>query len=162
MVGLVPFSAQYLFQRVFYAFEDAKTPFLVQIPIAVIWSVGNLISLAVLPAVWAVVGVGLSMTVANSTGAALSYYLLHRRFGQLDGRRVVGTHLKYLTAAAIGGVVAFLISQGAHAALGSGKGASMAAAFLGGVSLVAIYGLVLRQLKVPELDDALRPLLKRR
>ncbi|GMA87085.1 hypothetical protein GCM10025868_23350 [Angustibacter aerolatus] len=29
MVGLVPFSAQYLFQRVFYALEDARTPFLV-------------------------------------------------------------------------------------------------------------------------------------
>jgi putative peptidoglycan lipid II flippase len=162
MVGLVPFSAQYLFQRVFYAFEDAKTPFLVQVPIVVTWAVGNLISLAVLPAEWIVVGVGASMTIANTTGAVLSYYLLHRRFGQLDGSRVLSTHLKMLAAAAVGGVVAFLISRGAHAMLGTERVSSMVAALLGGVTLIAIYGLVLRRLKVTELDDALLPLLKRR
>ena len=31
IIGLVPFSAQYLFQRVFYAFTDARTPFWVQV-----------------------------------------------------------------------------------------------------------------------------------
>lgn len=163
MVGLVPFSAQYLFQRVFYAFEDAKTPFLVQVPIVAIWALGNVISLAVLPAEWIVVGVGASMTLANTTGAALSYYLLHRRFGELDGNRVLGTHLKLLAAAAVGGLAAFLISQAVHGLLGNdGRVSSMVAALLGGVTLVAIYGLVLRRLKVTELDDALVPLLKRR
>jgi hypothetical protein len=38
----------------------------------------------------------------------------------------------------------------------------MVAALLGGVTLIAIYGLVLRRLKVTELEDALVPLLKRR
>ncbi len=162
MIGLVPFSAQYLFQRVFYAFEDAKTPFLVQVPIVAIWALGNVLSLAFLPSQWVVVGVGISMTVANTTGAALSYYLLHRRFGELDGNRVLGTHLKMLAAAAIGGLVAFLISKGVHALLGSERVSSMVAALLGGVTLIAIYGLVLRRLKVTELEDALVPLLKRR
>jgi len=162
MVGLVPFSAQYLFQRVFYAFEDAKTPFMVQVPIVLLWAVGNLLSLALLPAEWVVVGVGASMTIANTTGAVLSYYLLHRRFGQLDGNRVLGTHLKMLAAAAIGGLAAFLISQGAHGLLGTERISSMVAALLGGGTLVAVYGLVLRRLKVTELQDALLPLFKRR
>ncbi len=147
MVGLVPFSAQYLFQRVFYAFEDARTPFLVQVPIVGIWALGNVISVIVLPAEWIVVGVGASMTVANTTGAALSYYLLHRRFGELDGGRVLSTHLKMLVAAATGGVVAFLIGQGVHAVLGEEKLASMVAALLGAVALVGIYVLLLRRLK---------------
>ena len=162
MIGLVPFSAQYLFQRVFYAFEDARTPFLVQVPIVVIWAIGNLVSLAVLPAEWIVVGVGASMTLANTTGAVMSYYLLHRRFGELDGNRVLNTHLKMLAAAAVGALVAFGISQGVHGVLGTEKIASMAAALLGGVSLVVIYGLALRRMKVTELNDALAPLLKRR
>jgi putative peptidoglycan lipid II flippase len=162
MVGLVPFSAQYLFQRVFYAFEDARTPFMVQVPVVVIWAVGNLISVAVLPPEWIVVGVGASMTIANASGASLSYYLLHRRFGELDGNRVLNTHLKMLAAAAVGGLVAFLISQGVHAALGTEKIASVLAALLGGIALIVIYGFGLRRLKVTELDDALAPLLKRR
>jgi putative peptidoglycan lipid II flippase len=128
----------------------------------VIWALGNLLSLVILPAQWVVVGVGASMSIANASGAALSYYLLHRRFGQLDGNRVLGAHLKMLAAAAVGGLAAFLISQGVHAVLGAGRVSSMAAAMLGGVTLIALYVLVLRRLKVTELDDALVPLLRRR
>jgi putative peptidoglycan lipid II flippase len=162
MIGLVPFSAQYLFQRVFYAFEDARTPFLVQVPIVIIWAIGNLISLAVLPAEWIVVGVGISMSIANTIGATLSFYLLHRRFGRLDGKRVLRTHLKMLAAAGAGGLVAFLISRASHALLGETRIASMVAALLGGVTLIGIYGLLLRRFKVTELDDALLPLIRRR
>jgi putative peptidoglycan lipid II flippase len=162
MIGLVPFSAQYLFQRVFYAFEDAKTPFLVQVPIVVIWALGNLISLQVLPAELIVVGVGVSMTIANTTGALLSWYLLHRRFGRLDGHRVLATHLKMLAAAGAGGIAAFLISRIVHAALGTDWLAAVIAAGIGAVALIGIYVLVLRRLKVTELDEALMPLLRRR
>lgn len=162
MFGLMAYSALYLFARVFYAFEDAKTPFLVQLPQVAVWAVGNLISLAVLPSKWIVVGVGVSMGVSNLFGAALSFYLLRRRFGRLDGRRVSTTYLKMIVAAAVGGVVAYLISKGVHSQLGDGRGASMLAALLGGVVMVVVYGFVLRRLKVTELDDALRPLLRRR
>lgn len=34
MLGLVPFASLYLIKRVFYAYEDARTPFMAQIPIA--------------------------------------------------------------------------------------------------------------------------------
>lgn len=162
ILGLVPFSAQYLFQRVFYAFEDAKTPFLVQVPITILWAGGNLLSLVLLPPAWIVVGVGASMSLANLTGAALSFVILRRRFGRLDGKRVVGTHLKMVIAAVTGGVVAFLISWGVHQLMGQGRLPSMLAALIGGVTLIAIYGLLLRRLKVTELDEALLPLLKRR
>lgn len=36
MLGLVPFASLYLIKRVFFAYEDARTPFLAQVPIAVI------------------------------------------------------------------------------------------------------------------------------
>ena len=38
ILGLVPFSAQYLFQRVFYAFDDARTPFWVQVLVIPVWT----------------------------------------------------------------------------------------------------------------------------
>lgn len=44
MLGLVPFAALYLIKRVFYAYEDARTPFMSQIPITVI-------SLAAIPVI---------------------------------------------------------------------------------------------------------------
>jgi putative peptidoglycan lipid II flippase len=162
MVGLVPFSAQYLFQRVFYAFEDAKTPFLVQVPIVGFWALGNVLSLMLLPPGLIVVGVGASMTVGNTVGATLSYLLLRRRFGDLDGWRVATTHLKYLGSAAAGGVAAVLISRGVHARLGDSWVAALLAAGLGGLALIAIYAVGLRRLRVTELDDALMPLIRRR
>jgi putative peptidoglycan lipid II flippase len=162
MFGLVAYSALYLFARAFYAFEDAKTPFLVQLPTVAVWSLGNLLSLLFLPPAWIVVGVGASMSVSNIAGAALSYYLLHRRLGELDGKRVLLTHLKYLLAAGSGGVVAFLLSRGLHAVLGYGKPVALLSALIGGVVVIGVYVAVLRLMKVKELDDALLPLLKRR
>jgi putative peptidoglycan lipid II flippase len=87
MLGLVPFSSQYLFQRVFYVFEDARTPFLIQVPVMLIWSVGNLLSLWLMPPQLIVVGIGLAMSAANLIGAGLSVVLLRRRLLRVDGWR---------------------------------------------------------------------------
>ena len=133
-------------------------PFLIQVPIVVVWAVGNLLSLLLLPTAWIVVGVGASMAVGNGVGSLLSFILLHRRFGSLDGRTVLSAHLRMVIAAAVGGAVAFSVTWSLHAALGESRLTSMAAAGLGGVALLGVYVLVLRRLRVKELDDALVPL----
>jgi putative peptidoglycan lipid II flippase len=161
MIGLVPFSAQYLFQRAFYAFEDAKTPFLVQIPINSIWAFGNLLSLWFLPARWIVVGVGFSMAVGNTAGALLSLYLLHRKLGRLDGRRVFITHMKYLAGAGAGGAAAWVLARVTHGIVGDSWLASLLSAGIGGIVILVVYYIVLKRLRVAELDDALGPLLRR-
>lgn len=162
MLGLIPFSAQYLFQRVFYAFEDAKTPFLVQVPIVVTWSIGNMLSLWLLEPQWIVVGVGVSMAIANTVGAALAAFLLHRRLGHLDGAHVVGTHARLILAAAVSGVAAWLISLTVHAVAGDGRMAAMTASVVGGLVLVGGYLTLLHVLRVRELSEAVLPLIRRR
>lgn len=161
MLGLVAFSAQYLFQRVFYAFEDAKTPFLVQVPIVGTWALGNMLSLWFLPAEWIVVGVGFSMTIGNTVGATLSAFLLHRKLGSLDGRRVATTHGKLLVAAVTSGTAAWLVSTIVHAIAGDGAMAALTASLIGGLVLVGGYFAMLRVLQVTELDEALGPMLRR-
>jgi putative peptidoglycan lipid II flippase len=162
LVGLVPFSAQYLFQRVFYAFENAKTPFLVQVPIVLIWSAGNLLSLRLLSGEYIVIGVGISMTLANLAGAGLSAWLLHRHLGGIDGRRVASTHLKYVIAVGVGGAVAVVISRTLHLTLGDGRLTSLLASVLGGAAIMVIYWAGLSRMGVTELNDMLAPLLRRR
>jgi len=164
MIGLVPFSAQYLFQRVFYAFEDAKTPFLVQVPIVLTWSIGNLLSLWLLAdePEWIVVGVGISMTIANLLGAGISAFLLHRRLGHIDGPRVVRTHVRLFTAAAAGGVCAWLSSVAIHGVAGEGRMAAMTATVVGGLVLLGVYAVMLRLLRVTEWEEAILPLVRRR
>jgi putative peptidoglycan lipid II flippase len=162
LIGLVPFSAQYLFQRAFYAFEDAKTPFLIQIPIVAIWSIGNVISLLALPPDRIVIGVGVSMSVANTVGAIISAVVLHRRLGSIDGGNVLRTHVRYLVAVVVAGAVAALLARGCHLVAGDSKSASLLAALVGGVAVVGVYVGLLRRMRVSELDDALGPLLRRR
>lgn len=161
VLGLVPFSAQYLFQRVFYVFEDAKTPFLIQLPVVATWSLGNLASLWLMPPRYIVVGVGLSMTAGNVLGALLSIKLLRRRLGRLDGARVLGTHLRLVVAAAVAGVLGWATAQGLQRLAGDGWAVTVLATTVAGLVLVGGYAVMLRLLRVTELDEMLGPLLRR-
>ena len=161
VIGLVPFSAQYLFQRVFYVFEDARTPFLIQLPVVLTWSAGNLLSLWLLPAQWVVVGVGVSMTLGNVIGALLSVRLLRRRLDRLDGHRVLRTHLRLALAGGVAGVVGWLAARAVHSLGEPGWALDAAATAIGGLLLVGCYLGLLRLLRVTEVSEMVRPLLGR-
>lgn len=155
-LGLTAFSAGYLLQRAFYAFEDARTPFVVQLVATLVWTAGNLLSAAFLPVEQIVVGVGLSMACGLWAGLVVAAVLLHRRLGGIDGRAVLRTHARLLVA----GVVAFAAGAGTLALLAdvtwSGSaGALLTCAVVGSVVTV-VYLVGLRLLRVTELDDLLR------
>jgi putative peptidoglycan lipid II flippase len=158
VVGLVPFSAQYLFQRVFYAFTDARTPFWVQVLVVTLWSMGNLLAGWRLHGAWVVVGIGASMSVANIVGAAVTVVLVRRRVGGVDGRRVASMYLRCALAAAPAGVLAWMASTGAHLFAGNGTGSALLALLAGSVVLLIVYVAGLRLLHVRELDDLAAPL----
>ncbi|WP_443059100.1 murein biosynthesis integral membrane protein MurJ [Streptomyces sp. NBC_00388] len=111
--GLVPFSAQYVLTRGFYAFGDTRTPFL-----TALWTGAVQIALAtgchlLLSPRWAVTGMAACYGVASAAGLVLTAWLLRRRLGgRLDGRRVCRTYGRLggaaLTAAAAGWTAAGL------------------------------------------------------
>jgi putative peptidoglycan lipid II flippase len=161
VLGLVPFSAQYLFQRVFYVFEDARTPFLIQVPVVLTWSIGNLLSLELLPARLIVVGVGLSMTVGNVLGAVLSARLLQRKLDRLDGRRVLQTHLRLGIAAVLSGLIGWAAARAVHSQGAPSWPLDVTATAIGGLLLLGVYAVALRLMRITELSDMLRPLWRR-
>ena len=61
LAGLVPFGVVYLIQRVYYAFEDARTPFRLQVIISVVATVTGLGAL-LLPDPWIGFGIGVGQT----------------------------------------------------------------------------------------------------
>ncbi|GLY14078.1 lipid II flippase MurJ [Kineosporia sp. NBRC 101677] len=163
-LGLIPFSAQYLFQRVFYAFEDAKTPFFIQIAASSTWATGNVIALFLLrdrAPEYIVVGVGVSMAASNLVGAALSYLILRRRFGDLDSHQVFRAYAEMIVVAAIGGGVAWLLAHSTEAIIGDGWIACIIATVIGGLALLTIFVAGLRQLGVSEIEDVMGPVLRR-
>lgn len=105
IVGLVPFSAMYLTQRVFYAFEDAQTPFWIQVPQIVMQSVVVLMA-GTLPKQYIVAGIGAGMSLGYILALALGVVLLRPRLPHLPIARTALAHVRFalvgLVSAAVG------------------------------------------------------------
>lgn len=161
MLGLVPFSAQYLFLRTFYAFGDARTPFFIQMPVVAVIAATSYLSGRYLDPGRIVIGIGLGMALAYTVGAAQSTVMLHRRLGGLEGRRVLRTYVRLacaaVPAAAVGRLVAWVVRE----QLGTTKPAAALALVLGGGLVVLTYVLLCRVLRVSELDEVAEPVLRR-
>jgi putative peptidoglycan lipid II flippase len=161
MLGLVSFSAQYLFQRVFYALEDARTPFLIQLPVVATIALTSYLSGVLLDPAHVVRGIALGMAAGYTVGAVLSAVLLHRRLGSLDGSRVLRTYVRLTVAAVPAGLLGWAVSRGVHAVLGEGLLGHLVALVLGGLVVLAAYIGACRAMRVTELDDVAGPLLRR-
>ncbi|MEU4652844.1 murein biosynthesis integral membrane protein MurJ [Streptomyces sp. NPDC023723] len=150
-LGLIPFSAQYLLLRGFYAFEDTRTPFFMAA-----WIAGVNIALAtachlLLPARWAVVGMAGAYTLSYVAGLALTAYLLRKKMGgRIDDGGLRRTYLKLLCAACPAAGLGWAAAR-ACAGLGDGTWPTAVALAAGALATALAYLLLARLLKVNEL-----------
>lgn len=151
-LGLPAFSAQYVALRGFYAFEDTRTPFLLQVGIATTNIVLALAAYAALPLRLKMVGVAAAYALTYAVGLALSTAVLRRRVGDLDGAAVVRTYVRLAVAATTAGVGAWVVAWVTGRWLGDGPVGSAASLAAGGTVLLALYVVAARLLRVRELD----------
>jgi len=161
IIGLVPFSAQYLFQRAFYACEDARTPFFVQLPVVAVIALTSYLASVLLSPQHVVIGVALGMAAGYTVGATGSAVLLRRRFGSLDGTRVVRTYVRLVCAAIPAALAAWAVSGAGHRLLDGSWWAGAVSLALGGSLLVAVFVAACRLLHVNELTEVAAPVLAR-
>jgi putative peptidoglycan lipid II flippase len=154
-LGLPAFSAQYIALRGFYAFEDTRTPFLLQVAIATTNVALALAAFAVLPLRWKMVGVALAYSVTYLGGLALSTSVLRRRTGGLDGQAVVRHYVRLLTAAVPAGLLGWAAAALVGGWLGDRLLGSAASLAVGGIVLLLGYVGIARALHVRELTDLL-------
>jgi putative peptidoglycan lipid II flippase len=159
MVGLVPFGVFYLLQRVFYAFEDARTPFMMQIVVTAVATLANLASL-LLPLRWIAVGVGVGQALSNFAGMAVGLVLVRRKLNGLPLGDTTRTYVRLGVASLTAGVAALLVQLGL-AQVVEGKLYSPVLLVVGGVVFAGIYVVVARRLRVREIDDLVRPVVER-
>jgi putative peptidoglycan lipid II flippase len=150
-LGLPAFSAQYVALRGFYAQEDTRTPFLLQVVIAGTNVVLALTAYVLLPDRLALVGLALAYSATYVVGLALSTAVLRRRLGGVDGRRVTRTVVRLVLAALPGAVAAWGFSQALTGWLGEGFAGSAAALGTGGVVLLLGFLTIGRALRIDEL-----------
>lgn len=163
-LGLPFFSANYLLQRVYYAHEDARTPFLIQVPAVLIIVIVDLASLLLLPAQYVVAGVGAGLSLSYLVSALTSAWLLRGRRGSLDGHRIVRTHVRLLLAAILSGGAGGFAVWATRSWLDEGVPGALLVCLISGSVVVVVYLACLRLFQVDELNWLPRrgPLARRR
>ncbi|WP_103529324.1 murein biosynthesis integral membrane protein MurJ, partial [Streptomyces sp. SM12] len=153
-LGLIPFSAQYVVLRAFYAYEDTRTPFYNTVVVSAVWIALSATCFALLPDRWVVAGIAFSYGIAYVVGVGIAWRRLKARMGtDLDGARVVRTYIRLcgaaVPAAALGGGTGYVITE----ALGSGMLGSLAALAGGSLVLLVVFYLAARKMRIEELTS---------
>lgn len=165
LVGLVPFSVLFVVQRTFYALEDTRTPFFLQLVQSGLFTIGAL-GVSLWPSSSIALGIAAVTSVAGIAQAIAAGAVLRRRLGRIDGRRI-GRSFGFFFAAAIpsSGVGMLLVwqlggfSAGGYAVSGPVQAAAAMAAI--GTVMAAVYFGILWWTKNGEFTAFATPIISR-
>jgi putative peptidoglycan lipid II flippase len=168
--GLVPLGAMALMKWVYYAYEDGRSVFWITVPSTLALVAGLFAAKTWLPIELWVVAAGGAYALSNWITVLLRTGGLRRKLGgRLDGGRVLLLHAKTLLAAALAGLAGWGVYQlvGGFDVLSFGKGwvltmlSGLWVTALCGLVMLAVYVVLLRLLRVEELNRLLAPVLAR-
>ncbi|WP_346767850.1 murein biosynthesis integral membrane protein MurJ [Knoellia koreensis] len=160
MVGVVPFGWVYLIQRVYYAYEDAKTPFYLQLVVSGVATAVNLYAFTVDPTKVGIV-VGIGQTLSNLVAAGVGFVLLRRRLGLLRLRSTVRLYVRLGVATLVGAAVAIPARMLLERVVGDGVlGSAIELVAGGGLFLAVVLG-VAHLMRVEEVAALLDPVTRR-
>ena len=162
-VGAPFFSINFILNRVFYAREDARTPFVIQC-IMVGLGLTTALLASLLPQEWIIYGLAASYTLSNVVAPIVSHFFLKRQLGNYGGGLILRAHMRFLVAALVAGVVGELIlrlfgSSSSEGFMWTSISASALTLAVVGTLMAVIYIVVLKRLRVEEVDALLNPLL---
>jgi putative peptidoglycan lipid II flippase len=151
-IGLGAFAAFQQLMRAFYAMQDTRTPWIVN----VVTNVVNIVTAWPLYVLIGVPGLALSMSLSYIGGAVYGAAVLRSRIGGLDGARLLTSHVRIGIASVATGATAWIIAKAVARAIDvgrlGGEAVQVGAAVAGGV---ALYVVAAKLLGV----DELRPLI---
>ncbi|MFZ4894299.1 murein biosynthesis integral membrane protein MurJ [Plantibacter sp. Mn2098] len=166
VVGLVPFCILFIVQRAFYALSDTKTPFFFTLFQTVLFTAMALVIGFTFPKPVIGVGVAGAISIACIAQLALAAWLLRRRLGGLDLRRIVPSLIRFAIAAVPAVLVGWFVlgllggtEQGGFG-LSSLVGAAVTMLVVGAV-MAAVYIALLAAFRAPELKAAIEPIRAR-
>ncbi|MEU3564474.1 murein biosynthesis integral membrane protein MurJ [Kitasatospora sp. NPDC006786] len=153
-LGLIPYSAQYVMLRGFYAYEDTRTPFSNTVWVAACQAGFALLCWLVLPAEWTVVGLAFGYGLAYAVGVTVAMPKLKKRIGGLDTKRIGRTYSRLAAACVPAALVGLGASLGVQQVLGGWPGSVAALVVAGGLQL-AVFVLIAKRLRIEELNAML-------
>lgn len=159
--GLFPLGGMVLMKWVYYAYEDGRSVFVIQMIGTALLIGAAYAATVVLDARWWVVGIAAAMSLSNVAVILLRAAGLRRRLEGLDGARVMRLLVRVIIASVIAAAAGWLALQPFGDLYGLGWGRALLVAAVGGGVMLVVYLILLRIMRVTELDDLARPILAR-
>ncbi len=160
LLGVVPFGVDVLNQRVFYALEDGRTAFRVQLVLTGVATLVNLGALLAAPSLTVPIAAA-GLVVSNLTSSSVGAWLVRRRLGLLGGRTIFRTLARILTASLLAGLIAWPATLGAARWLPDTRPGNLLVAAVGGLFFSAAYLLLVYVLQIRPVLDILAPFARR-
>lgn len=165
-IGAPFMSISFMMGRAFYAQEDARTPFLVQVVVSVFTVLAAVGIARVFAPEHVVFAVAACYALQNILSMALYHVALKRRIGDYDVARILGAHARILAASLVAGaagVVALWFMGGYDT--GGYPWRNQLTAFItvmvGGTVMALAYMVALKVFRVEEFTSLLGPLKAR-
>jgi putative peptidoglycan lipid II flippase len=160
-LGLLPFMFTQLQLRVFYSFQDNRTPAVIGLFMFLVGMIGDLIVYFTLPKAHVVIGLAGIYGLVTLTGALLAWPLLLRKVGSLDGWRVTRSLIRMVVACIPGVIFAYVVMRFFGMVLSQGRLYGLAATTIGGGGALLLYMVFARALGIEEFRTVLRSLTSR-
>ncbi|MGO3757246.1 MAG: murein biosynthesis integral membrane protein MurJ [Agrococcus casei] len=142
MLALVPFSGQYVLERVYYALEDVRTPFFTRVAFMPLMLIVLLLS-ALLPGEYVILGITAGQALYYICWGAAWVFLVRRKIGPFGIRHVAQRHLVYLglslVAGAVGAVIIHLFGGYNGGWAHNGVLSSFVTCAVAGIVMAAVY-----------------------
>ena len=161
-LGLVPFTVQYVLLRAYYALEDTRSTFFLQVLIATVNVVAALVIVTLVddPA-WVAPGLGLAYALAYGVGVVVSFRHLRKTLPDLDAHGLVQHCVRLLLAALPAAALAWVVCWAVTSRVGS-RPALFLALVLAGVVAVGTFAVLSRMLRIGEVSQITGVLRRRR
>ena len=160
MIGLLPFSFVFMMQRAFYALEDTRTPFIFTVIQIALHIAGSITMSIFVEREWLVVSLSLVTSFTVTVQAIVAYLFLRRRIGSLKEHRIASSTTKFALVAVVAGLAGWGTLE-LLGGIGAGSFAmktilnSLVADILVGLVMLFVYLLLLKLLRVREIEGAL-------
>jgi putative peptidoglycan lipid II flippase len=155
-LGLVPFMLTQLQLRVFYSFQQNRTPAVIGMVMLIVGVIGDIVALQVLPPTRTVVGLAFAYDLVTVSGAILAWPLLLRRVGSLDGWRITRSLVRMLLATVPGLLFALVVMAAVGSFMHQGPLYGLVTTVVGGGGALLLYAFCSRLLGIEEFRTLMR------
>jgi len=155
-LGLLPFMLTQLQLRVFYSFQESRTPAVIGMIMLVIGVIGYMVVKVAVAPPDIVVGLAFAFDVMTLAGAIIAWPLLLRRVGSLDGWRITRSLIRMFIATVPGLLFAFVVMAAAGSFLHHGQVYGLVATVVGGGGALLLYAACSRLLGIEEFRTLMR------